>query len=194
MVKIWLCYQLKATIKFTSWKRFCLDIFLGDPNIFHEWTKTGNGVLQQILKKLWNVFVSRQNWKNYIIWGRNLRIIGWISALKWGNSAAMRWCPPVLSWVINHGNKLDISTINIHKPCIVDLKLCASTSRDSEVGLSLSSTRFSGTTWTSRLHHPMSSGFLWKSINYHLVMTNSSPWKIPIVELGKPSISIRALA
>jgi hypothetical protein len=31
--------------------------FLGTP-IYFEWTKTGNCVLQQILKKLWNVFLA----------------------------------------------------------------------------------------------------------------------------------------
>jgi thiamine biosynthesis lipoprotein ApbE len=29
---------------------------------------------------------------------------------------------------------------------------------------------------------------------YHLVMTNSLPWKITIFKFGKPSISIRAMA
>ena len=36
---------------------------------------------------------------------------------------------------------------------------------------------------------------LWHYLNiYHLVMTNSSPWKDPpIFKFGKPSISIRAI-
>ena len=49
-------------------------------------------------------------------------------------------------------------------------------------------------TWDFSLSHLFAGGDLWMGcMIYHLVMTNSLPWKDPPFFIGKPSISIRAI-